>query len=230
MEVVLGLILIFMVCAAVRSALQDRAARRAHVQRRASVEAAGATLSALPCELCADADNTPYHTCPGRWDVVEWSWQHHDKYLGRRVDTRVWAGRVFVGDAGRARIRCKHKHRDELGAERCARRMLRRMQVPERTSTIEDLPASEWRRMVAAHGYRCFYCTEVFSLAQLQREHKNPIARGGINRASNIVPACQPCNSLKGTMTDREFRDFIESTRGRPRMRQHRSGAELPFW
>jgi 5-methylcytosine-specific restriction endonuclease McrA len=50
---------------------------------------------------------------------------------------------------------------------------------------------------------RCAYCgaTDV----PLQLEHLVPKIRGGTNRVSNLVIACERCNSAKGTHTAEEF-------------------------
>lgn len=55
---------------------------------------------------------------------------------------------------------------------------------------------AEWRAKVEEHGGRCVYCgrTDV----KLTRDHVIPVTKGGSNDISNIVPACQPCNSRKG--------------------------------
>jgi RNase P subunit RPR2 len=50
---------------------------------------------------------------------------------------------------------------------------------------------------------RCYYCDKGGGL--LQREHRIPLARGGDNDISNIVPACENCNRRKGIKTDDEF-------------------------
>jgi hypothetical protein len=52
-------------------------------------------------------------------------------------------------------------------------------------------------------GNRCYYCGKAGG--NLQREHRIPLARGGDNHISNIVPACGPCNRAKSTLTDDEY-------------------------
>lgn len=73
-----------------------------------------------------------------------------------------------------------------------------------RQKTIAALPAgssgfirADWAACLLHYGARCVYC-----LAPTQRptrDHVIPIALGGAHLPSNIVPACQPCNSTKGT-------------------------------
>lgn len=59
---------------------------------------------------------------------------------------------------------------------------------------------------------RCFYCCKPLSLLAApgaliaSKDHKTPVSRGGSDLIDNIVPACIPCNSRKGDMTEEEFR------------------------
>jgi 5-methylcytosine-specific restriction endonuclease McrA len=54
-------------------------------------------------------------------------------------------------------------------------------------------------------GGLCAYCD---SIAE-SWDHLMPIAAGGTSRPFNILPACRPCNSSKGT---RDALDWIEAT------------------
>ena len=53
------------------------------------------------------------------------------------------------------------------------------------------------------HGNRCYYCG---CDGKMQIEHRIPLSRGGTHHPANIVPACQSCNSSKGTRTEKEFK------------------------
>lgn len=61
----------------------------------------------------------------------------------------------------------------------------------------------QWLALVSAHGGACFYCARVPT--RLTRDHAMPLTRGGTDDIDNIVPACQSCNSSKGTKTSKEF-------------------------
>lgn len=52
-------------------------------------------------------------------------------------------------------------------------------------------------------GRACSYCKQTD--VPLQVEHLIPRARGGSDRVSNLVLACEPCNQRKGTQTAAEF-------------------------
>ncbi len=60
----------------------------------------------------------------------------------------------------------------------------------------------EWLDLVACYDGLCGYCR---SSEALSRDHKTPLSRGGSDYIENILPACQSCNSRKGTKTFREF-------------------------
>jgi hypothetical protein len=63
--------------------------------------------------------------------------------------------------------------------------------------------ADVWRFIREMYDNRCYYCSK--GGEPLQMEHRVPLARGGNNDISNIVPACESCNRDKGIMTDDEF-------------------------
>jgi 5-methylcytosine-specific restriction endonuclease McrA len=63
--------------------------------------------------------------------------------------------------------------------------------------------SAQWLTLVATYDGRCAYCGES---RPLEPEHKIPLARGGSNEITNIVPACRRCNARKHLLTDEEFR------------------------
>lgn len=50
------------------------------------------------------------------------------------------------------------------------------------------------RSVFKRDGYRCVYCG---STDNLTLDHVVPVAAGGHSRISNLVTACEPCNTLK---------------------------------
>ena len=59
-----------------------------------------------------------------------------------------------------------------------------------------------WKRILELHRWRCAYCG---GRENIVREHMFPKSRGGDDALENIVPACQTCNSRKGTRTPLEW-------------------------
>lgn len=62
----------------------------------------------------------------------------------------------------------------------------------------------EWLRKFFASGC-CYYCGELLTLRTVTKDHKTPTCREGSDEIWNIVPACKPCNQMKGWRTEAEF-------------------------
>lgn len=56
--------------------------------------------------------------------------------------------------------------------------------------------AEEWASKCAEYHNKCAYCRQA---TKLTVQHVIPLSRNGPNDISNIVPACQSCNSKIGT-------------------------------
>ena len=63
------------------------------------------------------------------------------------------------------------------------------------TIAVGNVTAAEWQEILARHNHQCAYCGR--SDLKLTRDHYIPLKLGGQHIASNIVPACQVCNSKK---------------------------------
>jgi 5-methylcytosine-specific restriction endonuclease McrA len=74
----------------------------------------------------------------------------------------------------------------------------------------QSFTAAEWLALLAHHGGACAYCG---SKTLIEIDHRIPLTRGGSNLIDNILPACRRCNRRKGTMTDEEFRTFLQRER-----------------
>ena len=76
-----------------------------------------------------------------------------------------------------------------------------------RKALAASLPATllpeQWQAILEEYDYKCVYCGR--GDLPLVQEHAIPASRGGGYTAENIVPACQPCNSRKGTKTREEY-------------------------
>ena len=127
--------------------------------------------------------------------------------------------------------RYQERHRDRLNAEarekNPARREYMRTYLRQHRAQNPDLYSlytkrrrarkcgavgqhteAEWRERIKEAGGVCVYCGVAGSLT---RDHDIPLARGGSDLISNIVPACGHCNSAKGTLTGQEFRERLAS-------------------
>lgn len=66
-------------------------------------------------------------------------------------------------------------------------------------------------RLANRDGWTCHYCPAALgwghpSVTPPQIEHVLPASRGGTNDGANLVLACRPCNTSKGTQTPVEWR------------------------
>lgn len=52
-----------------------------------------------------------------------------------------------------------------------------------------------WRSILTRFQWRCAYCGA--RNVPLAKDHRVPYSKGGATDATNIVPACVPCNSRK---------------------------------
>jgi len=74
----------------------------------------------------------------------------------------------------------------------------------------------QWLARVAFYGWKCFYCGKDLQYGGLAMDHAIPVARGGTNWPSNLLPACKHCNSQKRHKTVFEYFKFL----GKPIMRK----------
>ena len=54
-------------------------------------------------------------------------------------------------------------------------------------------------RIFARDRYACVYCGAVLPFERLTLDHVQPRMRGGDNSPGNLVTACAPCNTAKGS-------------------------------
>jgi 5-methylcytosine-specific restriction endonuclease McrA len=94
--------------------------------------------------------------------------------------------------------RASQKRHREAGRSRVQRRRARLA-----GTNSPGVSASDWRAIVKAFCGKCVYCGR--NDLPLTRDHKTPIARGGLDDFDNVIPACGPCNSSKGTRTFEEY-------------------------
>lgn len=63
-----------------------------------------------------------------------------------------------------------------------------------RNAAVNDLTARQWREIKVSYRHRCAYCGK---RRPLTMDHVVPLSKGGPHTASNIIPACRPCNGRK---------------------------------
>lgn len=84
--------------------------------------------------------------------------------------------------------RNKKRHSDFVGNQK------------RRGEESPTLTHQEWKECVIFFGGECAYCGCTPRRGRgLTRDHLRPIAAGGATTQANIVPACDSCNSSKGS-------------------------------
>jgi len=83
--------------------------------------------------------------------------------------------------------------------------------VDLQTRTVGKIEPDWWRkrrdRVLERDGHKCTYCgaTDV----PLVCDHVIPRGRGGSDQMDNLVAACDPCNTAKGTRTPEEWKSSL---------------------
>jgi len=80
---------------------------------------------------------------------------------------------------------------------------LARRRTPGGVELTQAERAASVARRQTIKGTPCVYCGS--DSGPMHVDHDIPIARGGDDRAGNLVQACAPCNLQKHTMTGLEF-------------------------
>ena len=93
-----------------------------------------------------------------------------------------------------------------------------REDIPRRTDLGEELKGKgkdEYRKTLYGlqEGY-CNGCHTHFQTAFLEMDHITPRAKGGTGHAENFQLLCRPCNSLKGTKSQPEFKVLLVEKKG----------------
>jgi 5-methylcytosine-specific restriction endonuclease McrA len=142
------------------------------------------------------------------------AWQKRNRAHGRRKG-REWYRKhreEYLAHLRRKRAKWRAEHREEHKAR--ARRTYQRNALVHRAKSARRRKRvagaaghhtiEQWMARVAYYGWRCRWCRKELTLATLTMDHVIPIAKGGTDWASNLVPACGSCNSRK--YTNRNYR------------------------
>lgn len=49
-------------------------------------------------------------------------------------------------------------------------------------------------------AFKCHYCGENIKPKTWNLDHVHPLSKGGLNKASNIIPSCRTCNLMKSNL------------------------------
>lgn len=79
----------------------------------------------------------------------------------------------------------------------------------------KKLSDSDRYKVYTKYGGRCAYCGQPIAYKEMQVEHMESLARGGVDGPENYMPACRTCNHYKHTLTVEEFREQIGLLTGR---------------
>ena len=96
--------------------------------------------------------------------------------------------------------------------------IMHREDVPLRTDLGEELKGkarAEYKKTLYGlqEGY-CNGCHIHFQTSFLEMDHITPRAKGGTAHAENFQLLCRPCNSLKGTKSQAEFKALLAKEKG----------------
>jgi 5-methylcytosine-specific restriction endonuclease McrA len=119
-------------------------------------------------------------------------WEQHNKSK-RYADARARYRELphIQDQVANRTARWKSQHKDQWRAVKSAQRFRRRSKMSD---LLCDLTAQQWEEILIRFKHRCAYCGQPGDLTQ---DHVIPVSKGGHHTASNIVPACGPCNSSK---------------------------------
>lgn len=124
----------------------------------------------------------------------------HRAWVERNRDARAEYMRGWRGKQVEYRKTYDAAYRKAHAEERAERQNARRArQIGNGGSHTRE----QWRALQEAYGFRCGYCR--VESARLTKDHAIPLAKGGTDDISNIIPACLPCNRRKHVKTAEEF-------------------------
>jgi 5-methylcytosine-specific restriction endonuclease McrA len=130
----------------------------------------------------ASVELTPEQCEARRQTMHRYYENHRATYIARAV--------AFNQKHPEIRLRWAKTHPEQRRAATKRRKALKR------GALINDLTAAQWNEIKAAYGHRCVYCG--CTMARLTQDHLTPLSQGGAHTKTNVVPACQSCNSKKG--------------------------------
>ena len=59
------------------------------------------------------------------------------------------------------------------------------------------------------YGHKCRYCDNILDINNLVCDHIFPLSMGGASDISNLQIICARCNTRKGNLTNKEYRNLL---------------------
>lgn len=124
---------------------------------------------------------------PGRGAAVARAWREANP-------ERAAANRDTYAEAHGEQLKAARRAYREANRD-LIRALNNRRKARMRNVEINDLTPAQWRAIVASYRGRCAYCGRTPDVMTM--DHVVAISKGGNHTASNVVPACGPCNFAK---------------------------------
>lgn len=97
-------------------------------------------------------------------------------------------------------IKKQQKKYSKTDAGKASNQRIKSKRRAREKNIINTLTSQEWLDILEEYNYVCAYCGVEFNCELLPtKDHIIPIIKGGNNTKENIIPACQSCNSMKGS-------------------------------
>lgn len=88
--------------------------------------------------------------------------------------------------------------------------------IPVQTPYSSEAFATWLLATIGCNAFLCPYCNAPLDALSMTLDHGLPLARGGDNKFSNLVPCCEDCNKLKHKLTGDEYLALREKLRELP--------------
>lgn len=154
-------------------------------------------------------------SAPDDVNTYRWKYSRYPEVIGGEVTHRYGDGAVALAARFSARSRTAVPADDRLSQHLPPEHTIRPV-CPLRVSrenprTQRQLPNQKGGEVVAVtkrlrfevlrrDGFRCYYCGHTAAEAELRVDHVIPEALGGTDEPTNLVTACEPCNSGKSSV------------------------------
>lgn len=95
-----------------------------------------------------------------------------------------------------------------LKARRLRNSLISRVKTQEEKDNTPQIKQLE--KLFNHDHFICFYCLNELLLVDTTVDHKTPLSRNGTNDLTNLCISCSDCNSLKGELSEGEYRSLTE--------------------